>query len=125
MSTEEWAELVGKGRALAGAPPLGRADKSKLGLSDPKWALGDLLLNEVPLADIGRFAKMIGRSEGELRRLRDVAEKWPAQERQAASWSAHRDLKDLPDRFENIRPGMTVREAAEAAGKKPIDAKPL
>jgi hypothetical protein len=42
----------------------------------------------------------------------------------AASWSAHRDLKDMPNRFELIMPGMTVRQAALAAGKKPIDAKP-
>lgn len=122
---EGWDALVERGRAFAGAPPLSRAEKSKEGLSDPKWALGDLLLNEIPIVEIGTFAKAIGRPEGELRRLRDVAEKWPRDRRLAASWSAHRDLKDEPDRFDKIRPGMTVREAAQAAGKKPIDAKPL
>lgn len=121
---DTWDSLVERGRALLGAPPLGRASKATAGPSDPKWALGDLLAH-VPDSLLARYAVEIGANEGELRRLRDVAAKWPATRRVAASWSAHRDLKDHAERFSLIRPGMTVREAAEAAGKQPIDAKPI
>ena len=118
-----WNSWVERGRAIVGASPLSRGEKSTKGTSDPKWALGDLLA-EVPDQLISRLAEDLGRSEGELRRLKDVAAKWPAECRVAASWSAHRDLKDVPNRFELIFPGMTVRESAVAAGKRPIDAKP-
>lgn len=121
---EDWTRQVELGRGYLAAPQLSRAEKSSNGQSDPKWALGDLLTN-VPDHFIGKFASEVGASESELRRYRDVAERWPIECRVAASWSAHRDLKDVADRFEKIRPGMTVREAAEAAGKKPIDAKPM
>lgn len=116
--------MVERGRALIAAPPLGRAEKSTEGRSDPKWAFGDLLA-EVPEHMLQRYAAEIGARETELRRLREVAARWPEQHRVAASWSAHRDLKDHPERFNLIHPGMTVREAAAAAGKKPIDAKPV
>lgn len=111
-------------RELMTAPPLTRAEKSSHGQADPKWALGDLML-EIPEHRMGSYAVDVSTPESELRRYRDVAERWPVEHRVAASWSAHRDLKDLPERFEVIRPGMTVRQAAEAAGKKPIDAKPV
>lgn len=108
------------------APALSRAEKAKSGPADPKWAIGDLLL-EIPDHLLGRIAGELGEAEGELRRYREVAGAWPSEYRVAASWSAHRDLKELPvpRRYETIRPGMTVREAAELAGKKPIDAKPV
>ena len=118
-----WQHWIERGRAIVGAPPLTRGEKSTRGTSDPKWALGDLL-SEVPDLAIPRLAKELDRDEGELRRLKDVSSKWPPERRVAASWSAHRDLKDMPNRFELIMPGMTVRQAALAAGKKPIDAKP-
>jgi hypothetical protein len=119
----EWSSWIERGHALFGAPPLTRGEKSTRGVDDPKWALGDLL-SEVPEHLIPHLAKDLGRGEGELRRLRDVAIRWPSETRVAASWSAHRDLKDVPNRYELITPGMTVRESALAAGKKPIDAKP-
>ncbi|MBA2706870.1 MAG: hypothetical protein H0U59_03590 [Gemmatimonadaceae bacterium] len=118
---QDWLE---RGRALLASPPLSRADKSKNGLADPKWGLGDLLL-EVPEPLVARVAGELGKSESEFRRYREVASRWPADRRVQASWSAHRDLKDHDDRFELIHPDMTVREAALAAGKKPIDAKPV
>lgn len=118
-----WDSWLERGRALLGAPPLSRKEKVERGTEDPKWKLGDLLL-EMPEHLVDRFALLLGEEKGGLHRLREVAEKWPAEHRVQASWSAHRDLKDHPDRFSRIRPGMSVREAAEAAGKKPIDAKP-
>lgn len=105
------------------APPLSRKDKAEHGPEDPKWRLGDLL-REMPGHLVDRFALMLGQEKGTFHRLREVAEKWPADRRVRASWSAHRDLKDHPERFTLISPGMSVRAAAEAAGKKPIDAKP-
>ena len=121
-----WQDRLQTLRVLLEAPALSRAEKAKSGPSDPKWAVGDLL-REVPDHLLGRVASELGVSESELRRYRDVAAAWPPEHRVAASWSAHRDLKDLPvaRRYDAIRPGMTVRQAAEVAGKKPIDAKPV
>lgn len=118
-----WDRWLERGRALLGAPSLSRKEKAQRGPEDPKWKLGDLLL-EIPEHLVDRFALLLGEEKGALHRLREVAQKWPAEQRVCASWSAHRDLKDHPERFSLIRPGMSVREAAEAAGKKPIDAKP-
>jgi len=120
---ERWNSWLERGRALLSAPPLSRKDKAERGPEDPKWSLGDLLL-EMPEHLVDRFALMLGEEKGTFHRLREVAEKWPAEHRVRASWSAHRDLKDHPERFTLIVPGMSVRAAAVAAGKKPIDAKP-
>ncbi len=121
-----WQDRLRRLHVLVDAPELSRAEKSKSGPADPKWAIGDLL-TEVPDHLLGRVAGELGETESELRRYRDVAAAWPSEYRVAASWSTHRDLKDLPvpRRYETIRPGMTVREAAVLAGKKPIDAKPV
>lgn len=119
-----WDHWLERGRSLAAAPPLSRAEKSRCGRTDPKWALGDLLL-DIPEHRLGSFSAALGKKESELRRLREVASRWPSTHRVDASWSAHRDLKDHDQRFDLIHAGMTVREAAEAAGKQPIDAKPL
>lgn len=120
---ESWSSWIEQGRALLAAPPLTRGEKKAKGQDDPKWALGDLLL-ELPEQRLDRFAEELDQSPSEFRRLRDVAGQWPPEHRVAASWSAHRDLKDHQDRFNLIHPGMTVRQAAKAAGKADIDAKP-
>lgn len=123
MVEPSWSTVVERGRAILSVPPLTRSEKSIKGTSDPKWALGDLLV-EVTDHLLPRLARQLGHSEGDLRRLKEVASKWPPDRRSAASWSSHRELKDSPNRFELISPGMTVRQAASAAGKKPIDSIP-
>ena len=117
MLGTSWEELVERGRVLAAAPPLSRGDKARRGPDDPKWGLGDLLL-EVPDSAVDRFASDVGEDAAAFRQYRVVAAAWPVQSRVAASWTAHRELKDHPARFELIVPGMTMRQAAEAAGKK-------
>jgi hypothetical protein len=120
-NSQEWVE---RGRALVGAPPLSRGDKAKRGLEDPKWAIGDLLL-EVPESLIQPFATELGQDTQAFRLYRAVAAAWPVGSRVAASWTAHRELMHDHTRFEIIKPGMTMREARVVAGKKRIDAKPL
>jgi hypothetical protein len=58
---------------------------------------------------------------GNLKSYREVARAWPSAQRVAASWTAHRTLKNMTERFEIIRPGMTLREAIAATGKDPAD----
>lgn len=117
----DWNTWLERGRALLSAPPLNRADKSKRGLEDPKWALGDLV-SEIPDHLVDRFSReLTGDEKGLFRQYKAVALAWPANYRTAASWTAHRELKDHPNRFELITPGMTMRAAAIAAGKKPFD----
>lgn len=115
--------LVARGRVLLDAPPLSRSEKSRRGLEDPKWTLGELL-QDVPDDVLESFASALGADRLALRQYRDVAAKWPRVHRVAASWTAHRELKDHPARFDVIHAGMTMRQAAAAAGKTPLDAKP-
>lgn len=120
----EWQSWLERGRVLVDAPPLSRADKSKRGPEDAKWALGDLML-EIPDHRVEAYARELGEERAStLRQYREVASRWPRERRVAASWTAHRELKDHPDRFALIVPGMTMRAAAEAAGKRPIDSIP-
>jgi hypothetical protein len=119
----DWDDQVELGRALADAPRLGRADASKRGPEDPKWALGDLAAT-IPEEHLDRFAKEIGVSPSDVRAYRRVAVAWPSENRVAASWTAHRELKDHEERFALIAPGMSMRAAAQAAGKAPIDGGP-
>lgn len=118
-----WDDQVESGRALADAPRLSRADAAKRGPEDPKWALGDLAAT-VPEEHLDRFSKEIGVSPSDVRAYRRVAVEWPPEHRVAASWTAHRELKDHDERFLLIQPGMSMRKAAEAAGKAAIDGGP-
>lgn len=118
-----WNLWLKRGGTALDSPPLRRGEKSLRGTDDPKWKLGDLAL-EIPEPLVDAFAQALGEDKGSLRRLLDVSRKWPPERRVAASWSAHRELKDHPSRFSLIYPGMSVRAAAEAAGKGPIDARP-
>lgn len=53
-----------------------------------------------------------------LQTYRRVAAQWPARNRiPDASFSAHAQLKDHPDRFTLIQPAMTATDAMRAAGK--------
>lgn len=118
-----WDDRLEQVRTQLVAPPLPRSAKARARLKDPKWVIGDLLQG-VPDHLLSRMASKLEQSEGDFRRYREVAEAWPIEHRVAASWSAHRDLKDVsaPRRYELIRPGMTVRQAMRAAGKRQPDA---
>lgn len=116
----EWDSWVEQGAQLAAAPPLRRSEQSSRGASDPKFALGDFL-RSIPSQFVDELAATVGRDSGQFRTYREVADKVPPERRVAASWTVHRDLRDKP---ELLRDGLTVRQAAALSGRKPIDAKP-
>jgi hypothetical protein len=118
----DWAEKVESGRAIMAAPRLGRAQRVSLGPQDEKFALGDLL-SDVEDDQLERLARGIGHNltAATLKSYREVAGAWPSAQRVAASWTVHRTLKNLADRFDVIQPGMTLREAQIASGRTPAD----
>jgi len=65
-------------------------------------------------------APRLRQERAQFRTYRDVAAKIPPVARVATSWTVHRDLRDQPHL---MRPGLTVRQAAELLGKAPIDSK--
>jgi len=115
----EWDSWIEEGARLLAVPPLRRRVVSTRGPEDKKFALGDFLLS-LPVEYVDRLAAALGQEPSTFRAYRDVADKVSPERRVAAAWSAHRDLKDRPELLE---PGMTVRQAARLAGKKPIDSK--
>ena len=118
----DWEELVEPGRAILSAPRLGRAERASSGPSDEKFALGDLFLG-VEDEQLEWLAGRLGHNltGAGLRSYREVAAAWPPEKRVAASWTTHRTLKNAPDRFDVIKPGMTLRQAQQAIGKQPAD----
>ena len=71
---------------------------------------------------VDRFGiELTGEEQPAWRQYRAVARSWPADSRVSASWTGDGELKDHPDRMNLISPGMTMRQAAETAGKKPFD----
>lgn len=115
----DWSAWLEEATRLASAPSLSRRDQTRLGAEDPKFALGDFLTT-VPQEYVEQIAEKAGRNPAQFRIYREVAAKIPMDRRVAASWSVHRDLRD---RVDLLRDGLTVREAAELAGKRPIDSK--
>src|SRR5207244_3085982 len=113
---------LSQGRALLGARPLRRDEWAPRGRDDVKWRWGDLAL-DIPKALLVDFARAVGKNVQELLRYRDVAAAWPAERRVAASWSAHRELQNIDERFDVIAPGMTERHARGVIGKRPSDQK--
>jgi len=116
----EWDWWLEAGGRLLAAPPLRRNEQSTRGPNDPKFALGDFLLG-VPAELVDRLAEALQTSPGQFRTYRDVADKLRPDRRVAASWTVHRDLRELP---ELLQDGLTVRAAAALMGKQPIDSKP-
>jgi hypothetical protein len=112
---DSWCEAVGR---LPAVPPLRRNETAR-GPEDKKFLIGDVLV-KIPSRLIEAFAEAVGDEPSTLRGYREVAKRFPPEDRKATSWSVHRDLKDRP---ELVRAGLTVREAALLAGKKPIDSK--
>lgn len=115
----EWARWVGEVARLTAAPPLRRGEQSSRGPEDPKFQLGDFLLR-VPEQYVEMLAIEQDLDPAQLRIYREVAAKVPPERRVRASWTVHRDLRD---RLDLLRDGLTVRQAAAAAGKRPIDSK--
>jgi hypothetical protein len=121
----DWAAVVESGRGIMAAPRLSRSERLTRGPEDEKFALGDLLAEIEDLDDgcLDTLAQQIGHNltSANLRSYREVALAWPLEKRVAASWTVHRTLKNLANRFELIQPGMTLREAQVVAGKAPAD----
>ncbi len=115
-----WGTWVEQGVRLLAAPPLRRNEQTTRGPDDPKFALGDFLVN-IPSQHVDLLAEALHVDSGQVRIYRDVATKIPPGQRVGASWTVHRDLRDRPDL---LRPGLTVRQAGALLGKKPIDARP-
>lgn len=111
-----WVEEVAR---LLAAPPLRRGDQSLRGPEDPKFLIGDYLVN-IPESQVELLAVELDVDPAQLRVYREVAGKIPPAQRVRASWTVHRDLRDRQDL---LRDGLTVRAAAAAAGKRPIDSK--
>lgn len=116
----EWGSWLTEGARLLAVPPLRRHEQSLHGFQDPKFALGDFLL-EVPTEFVDRLEQVLGARPGQFRIYRDVSAKVPIGHRVASSWTVHRDLRDRPDLLAD---GLTVRSAAALLGKQPIDSKP-
>jgi hypothetical protein len=118
----DWTEKVESGRTIMRAPRLSRSQRVMLGPQDEKFALGDLMC-DVEDDELEVLAQAIGfnLTAANLKSYREVAYAWPPGQRVAASWTVHRTLKNMTDRFEVIRPGMTLREAVVATGKHPAD----
>jgi hypothetical protein len=115
--SRSWDELVAAGRALV--------DEDAL----RPWRYGDLALEAAPIgggkrADkLAKWAAEVGwdrldRSMDTLINYRGVAAAWPAERRVDASWTAHQRLASHPERFELIKPGMTVDEAERLVAKR-------
>jgi hypothetical protein len=115
---QRWLEDAARIRS---AQPLGSDLKDSR--DDWKWHLGDYVLEHVPVALRDELAEAIGVNKSNLAGYVFTAKQWPSPERRATvSWTVHRDLAKLPDRFEVIHHGMSVRDAARARGRS-IDQK--
>lgn len=115
----EWARWVGEVARLMAASPLRRGEQSSRGPEDPKFKLGDFLV-QLPEQYVELLAIEHDLDPAQFRTYREVAAKVPRERRVRASWTVHRDLRD---RLDLLRDGLTVRQAAAAAGKRPIDSK--
>lgn len=120
----EWASLVEPGRRIIEASRL--AGDNDAGGAE-KFTLGDLLVDAGDLDDesLDALAKEIGCgvTRNSLKSYREVSKAWPPNQRVAASWTTHRTLMKLENRFDLIKAGMTLRQAQVAAGKRPADMK--
>ncbi|WP_189157118.1 hypothetical protein [Lentzea pudingi] len=86
-----------------------------------KWRLGDAML-EVPAEHRDAVAEAIGLAKGNARSYWRTAEAWPPDARgTSAAWTVYRDLAKDDDRFDLIKPGMTVRSLYEAKTGRQID----
>jgi hypothetical protein len=115
----DWTVWVEEVARLLAAPPLRRGDQTLRGPEDPKFLIGDYLVN-IPESQMELLAVELDVDPAQLRVYREVAGKIPPAQRVRASWTVHRDLRDRQDL---LRDGLTVRAAAAAAGKRPIDSK--
>lgn len=96
------------------------------------WEVGDLLLELVPLGTRGDQSRNVGEiikqwiidvdspwSFQTLLKHRETAHHWPKDKREPeAPFTAHKLLANHKDRFEIMRPGLTIREAHRILGRK-------
>src|SRR3954453_4169960 len=115
----DWPRWLGGGGGLLAAPPLRRGEQISRGPEDPKFTIGDYLAR-LPEEWVEPLAIDLDVDPAQLRVYREGATKVPPELRVRASWTVHRDLRD---RVDLLRDGLTVRDAAAAAGKRPIDSK--
>src|SRR5437879_5380126 len=108
MTAASWEALVTRARQITSA-----------GLNDERrWQLGDVALEVAPVPKerasralieeaqkpLGRFAAEVGISVNVVKDARRTAAAWPRTERDfSQSYSRHKALVLLPDRFERIR----------------------
>ncbi|WP_433055069.1 hypothetical protein [Dactylosporangium sp. CS-033363] len=118
-SSDQWVERVQEAARILALPVLKRSERSTQGPHDPKFLLGDFLTS-IPSYLIEKLAVELGHDAAQFRVYEEVARKLPPARRVEASWTVHRDLRDRP---ELLRNGLTVRQAAEIAGKKAFDSK--
>ena len=114
-----WADWKAEVARIQMLPNLRRSEWTSRGPEDTKFAMGDLL-RQVPLPWVDRLAEEVGVDPAEFRIRREVAVKVPPERRVRASWTVHRDLRDRP---ELLRDGMTSRQAAAAIGRRAFDSR--
>lgn len=101
-------------------------------LSDSKWKIADVLLEEFPanafelhsneaVRELGKFAEeaRVDLSGKTLATYRHMAIAWPPEMRRDASFTVHRILIHNPARFEIIEDGMSVSRAEAMHDHKP------
>ena len=92
---------------------------------DRKWSIGDALL-EVPEEYRDHVAESAGLKANNARSYARVSEAWPPTTRHiACAWSVYRTLAKSPERFNKIRPGMTLRQAIKLQTGRDIDRQPV
>jgi hypothetical protein len=117
-----WNELVAEWQQLD--------EQEEQATTGIQWRRGDILLEVEPPAPDGvntgayqrlrKFAAEVGREFETIIKYRQTAAAWPAGARRAdASFAAHYELKNHPDRFDLIQSEMSSRAARIAAGKQP------
>lgn len=105
---------------------------AKLGIAleeSAQWMIGDATLSGLKflmgpkvgptnIETLSRWVRDIGwqGSRQTLINLRDTSRCWPTRRRVEAAWSVHFLLRGKPQRFEIIRPGMTVTEVRQILG---------
>lgn len=109
----DWRSWLEEGARLLAVPPLRRSEKTTRGREDPKFLLGDFLCS-VPAQYVDALAEALRADPAQFRSYREVAQKIPPDERVAAAWGVHRELKDHP---EKLQAGLTIREAASLLGR--------
>lgn len=129
MDSAAHEAAVERVRSAMAAPDLRRSEVQTRGPQDPKFLVGDAFLAFPTIEERDAVATLVGLNQAQARSYAKVAEAWPVQTRVATSWTVHRELckktkfYDPVNRFDTIRPGMTMREAHMITNAAPLDRK--